>query len=135
MSLAIDHQIHIASRFILFSAWHSKNRVPQSFTELHRAPHSPTELQRGPQSRTALHRAPQSSTEHRRAVQSVTNYYFNTISNISEARCQNCFQDASQNSFWTFLMSDDKIAPGSPLEAHFAHFWSQVAKWLPGDLN
>ncbi len=54
--------------------------------------------------------------------------------NISGACWPNGSQEASGGSFAAFLEPGGKIAPRRPLEAHFQHFWSQVAKWLPGGL-
>ena len=54
------------------------------------------------------------------------------ILSISRLRWLNGSQEVSGGSFWVFLGSVNQMAPSRPLEAHFQHFWVQLAKWLSG---
>ena len=56
------------------------------------------------------------------------------ILSSSGARWQNGSQEVSGGSFGAALEPGGRIAPRKPLQVHFEHFWSQVAKLLPGRL-
>ena len=52
------------------------------------------------------------------------------ILSISGPSWPNGFQKASGGSFSAFLGPAGRVALRKPLEAHFEHFWAQLAKWL-----
>ena len=80
----------------------------------------------------ALRRALEAHFEHfwAQLAKFLSECLWRLILSISGPSWPNGFQKASGGSFSAFLGPAGRVALRKPLEAHFEHFWAQLAKWL-----